>query len=320
MKTTFRVHALWLASVLALPFAPTSAEAQKALVYCPAIDQSGCTTVRSALLSAFPGGVETGDDGTNGSVDLKTVDLFQYAVIVVPSLAETDSTAPYALLRDQAVVDRLKLALLGRRAFWSGTPDQGALATTRPQKDELIRNLAAWASGNFATVNAPGLVVLQDQSDVVTRRYSWVQPILGFQIVADPKLASYNSVRSLTAAGNAILASSGSTLAYANMASFGFQTPSGASGVSLDAVGQTGTSVGGQIVLLTQMGANTGGAVITTDTDDYPPGTPVIMTGTGFGAGETVTLTLHEDPLLHPDRVYSTTADGNGGFVYSGFS
>src|SRR5436190_20492481 len=199
MRNSLRAAALSLASVLALGFGPTSAEAQKALVYCPAIDVSGCSTIKTALASAFPGGVESGYDGANGSVDLKTVDLFQYAVIVVPSLAETDSTAPYALLRDQAVVDRLKLALLGRRAFWSGTPDQGALATTRPQKDELIRNLAAWAGGNFANVNAPGLVVLQDNSDVITSRYSWVQPILGFQIVADPKLASYNSVRSLTA-------------------------------------------------------------------------------------------------------------------------
>ena len=101
-----------------------------------------------------------------------------------------------------AVIGRLKLALLGRRAFWSGTPDQGGLTTTRPQKDALIQNLAAWASADFGTVNAPGLVVLQDQSDVVSNRYSWVQPILGFQIVADPRLASYSSVRSLTAAGN----------------------------------------------------------------------------------------------------------------------
>ena len=118
MKTIFRVHALLLASALLLPLAPTTAEAQKALVYCPASDQSGCTTVRSVLLGAFPGGVDTGDDGTNGSVDLKSVDLFQYALVFVPSMAETDSAAPYTLLRDQVVADRLKLALLGRRAFW----------------------------------------------------------------------------------------------------------------------------------------------------------------------------------------------------------
>jgi len=202
MKTIFRVHALLLASALTLLFAPTTAEAQKALVYCPASDPGGCTTVRSALLSAFPGGVDTGDDGTNGSVDLKTVDLFQYALVFVPSMAETDSTAPYTLLRDQAVIGRLKLALLGRRAFWSGTPDQGGLTTTRPQKDALIQNLATWASGDFATVNGPGLVVLQDNSQDVTKRYDWVQAIAGFNLIADSRFSSYSAVTSLTAAGS----------------------------------------------------------------------------------------------------------------------
>ena len=320
MKNILRVHALWLASALILLFGPMSAEAQKALVYCPAVDQSGCTTVKSALTSAFPGGVDTGDDGTNGTVDLRTADLFQYAVFFVPSLAQTDSAAPYARLREQAVVDRLKTALIGRRAFWSGTPDQGVLADTRPLKDQLIRNLAAWASGSFGTVNAPGLVVLQDNSEVVTQRYSWVQPIVGFQIIADPKLASYSAVTSLTSAGNAVLSANGSTLAYGNMASFGFQAPSGGAGLSMDAVGKTGTNIGGQVVLITQSGANTGGAVVTTDKDDYAPGTPVIITGSGFGANETVTLLFHEDPSLEADFTHTATTDANGAFTYSGFS
>ena len=84
MKNILRVHALWLASALILLFGPMSAEAQKALVYCPAVDQSGCTIVKSALTSAFPGGVDMGDDGTNGTIDLRTADLFQYALFFVP--------------------------------------------------------------------------------------------------------------------------------------------------------------------------------------------------------------------------------------------
>ncbi|HEX7827796.1 MAG TPA: hypothetical protein VF477_23090, partial [Mycobacterium sp.] len=307
------------AVMLALAFGPRVAAAQKALVYCPvSIDATGCATIKTALTSAYPGGIDTGFDGTQGTVDLKTVDLFQYSVVVVPSLAD-DSTAPYALLRDATVASKLKAALLGRRAFWSGTPDQGVLSTTRPQKDALIQNLAAWASGDFATVNAPGLVVLQDNSTDLTKRYDWVQAIAGFALIADTKLASYSAVSSLTAAGNAVLSSNGSTLAYANMASMGFQTPSGAPGTSLDAVGKTGTGVGGQVVLITQSGANTGGAVVTTDKDDYAPGTPVVITGTGFGAGETVTLTLHEDPTIEPDFSFTATADQNGGFVFTGF-
>src|SRR3954471_3072305 len=308
------------AVMLALAFGPRLAEAQKALVYCPvSIDATGCAAIKTALTSAYPGGIETGYDGTQGTVDLKTVDLFQYSVVVVPSLAD-DSLAPYALLRDATVASKLKAALLGRRAFWSGTPDQGITSTTRPQKDALIQNLAAWASGDFATVNAPGLVVLQDNSIDLTKRYDWVQAIAGFALIADTRLASYNAVSSLTAAGNAVLSSNGSTLAYSNMASMGFQTPSGAPGTSLDAVGKTGTGVGGQVVLITQSGANTGGAVVTTDKDDYAPGTPVVITGTGFGAGETVQLTLHEDPTIEPDFSFTATADQNGGFVFNGFT
>ena len=41
MQNPLRAAALSLASVLALVFGPMSAEAQKALVYCPTVDASG---------------------------------------------------------------------------------------------------------------------------------------------------------------------------------------------------------------------------------------------------------------------------------------
>jgi hypothetical protein len=116
MTKLLRVHALWLASALVLLFGPTLAEAQKALVYCPSADTSGCSTIKSALSSAFPGGVDGGYDGSGGTIDLSSADLFQYSVFLVPSLAETDSTAPYDKLREPAIAARLKLALIGRRA------------------------------------------------------------------------------------------------------------------------------------------------------------------------------------------------------------
>src|SRR5215218_9670500 len=126
-----RTHLLRPLAALALLVgalvAPRTAAAQKALVYCPPTDASGCEAIAASLTGtpAFPGGVDKAYDGTLGSVDLKTADLNAYAAFVVPSLSDDASPSPYALLRDSTVVARLKNALLGRRALWSGSPDQG---------------------------------------------------------------------------------------------------------------------------------------------------------------------------------------------------
>src|SRR6478609_137647 len=122
------------------------------------------------------------------------------ALVFGPRLADAQKALVYCPVSiDATGCATIKAALLGRRAFWSGTPDQGVVSTTRPQKDALIQNLAAWAGGDFATVNAPGLVVLQDNSTNLTKRYDWVQPITGFGLVADTRLATYSAVSSLTA-------------------------------------------------------------------------------------------------------------------------
>jgi hypothetical protein len=65
-----------------------------------------------------------------------------------------------------------------------------------------------------------------------------------------------------------------------------------------------------------------GTATITTDLEDYPPGATVIITGSGFQAGETVILqVIHvgEDPGLDPDshQPWSVFADGEGNVVSS---
>jgi hypothetical protein len=91
MRTLLKSLVLPMTAALALAVAPRLLHAQKALVYCPVtVDASGCSIAKTALSAAYPGGVETGFDGSAGTVDLKTVDLFQYSVFVVPSLAETD--------------------------------------------------------------------------------------------------------------------------------------------------------------------------------------------------------------------------------------
>jgi hypothetical protein len=73
-------------------------------------------------------------------------------------------------------------------------------------------------------------------------------------------------------------------------------------------------------VLATAPAGNRGAAVVLTDKDDYAPGTTVVMTGFGFAAGETVTLTLTEDPEVHTVRSFTVTADENGDFEFTGFA
>ena len=51
---------------------------------------------------------------------------------------------------------------------------------------------------------------------------------------------------------------------------------------------------------------------IRTDKDDYAPGQRAVITGTGWEAGEVVTLRFQEDPAVHDDYLLTVTADGEG--------
>ncbi|HET9982474.1 MAG TPA: hypothetical protein VFQ38_02755, partial [Longimicrobiales bacterium] len=225
-----RTYALLVAlsTALASLFAPqheSTGRGPKALVYCPASDVSGCTAVVNALAGAFPGGVDRGYDGGNGTVDLAKVDLMQYSVLVVPSLADRDAAKPYALLRDPVVAGRLKETFIGRVAFWSGTPDLGQ--ANRAEKDALIRNLAAWATSNRAMLFRRGMVVLQDLSEDVARRYDWVPAIARVSVTADAAVRVYGSVSTPTDVGKAILDDGGTPLHFENMAAFGLRVATG---------------------------------------------------------------------------------------------
>src|SRR3989475_464581 len=62
-----------------------------------------------------------------------------------------------------------------------------------------------------------------------------------------------------------------------------------------------------------------GFATVKTDAADYPPGTTVNITGSGWQPGETVTLTLVESPLIDTHGPFTTVADGNGNISNSSF-
>ena len=71
-------------------------------------------------------------------------------------------------------------------------------------------------------------------------------------------------------------------------------------------------------------GANTGDyygyATVKTDSDDYWPGEPVTVTGSGWQPGETVVLTISEDADTHYDFIYDAVADEAGNITNSEFA
>src|SRR5205809_1713038 len=306
---------------LGLAIVPRGAAAQRALVYCPInLDRAGCDAVVAALAvgGAYPGGVDRGYDGTGETVDLRSADLFAYSVFVVPSLADDSTSQPYAFLRDSLVVEHLRAALIGGIAAWSGTPDQGT--TNRAEKDQLIRNLAQWAGASYAAAHGPGLVALLDLSENQDARYDWLRAITPAQLTSDLEVVAYDSVRALTPTASAILSAGNGSLAYASMAALGLATPTATAGLSLDAVGATGTTKGGQVVLATLPAGNTSTAAIATDKHDYAPGTTVIMSGHGWAPGEPVTIELVEDPMLDTHLPLTAVADSSGNWTNAQFS
>jgi hypothetical protein len=318
MLRTLSLRLAAVATIVASVVAPSALNAQKALVYCPVgIDAGGCTTIVAALnadATRFPDGADAGYDGTQGTLDLATADFSGYAVFVVPSLADGPDAQPYALLRNGTIAARLKAAFVGRVAVWSGTPDVGS--TNRSTKDGLIRNLVEWAGADAAGTHGPGLVVLQDNSDDVAARYGWLAGISSVSVAADSTLDVYSNVQVVTNVGRTILTnSSGLQIGYSNMASFGLKY---LGGIAVDATG--GTS--GRRVLATAAGEPSDPSIATvrTDKEDYQPGETVIITGAGWEPGETVSMRLHEDPVVHGDRTLSAVADESGNIFNNSFS
>src|SRR6266404_4895743 len=104
----------------------------------------------------------------------------------------------------------------------------------------------------------------------------------------------------------------------------------GASSVLLDRTGQTITELSGSTHALVTGGVdstgaflnsvstlNSSAATITTDKLDYAPGTPVLVSSTGWQPNEVVTIMFHEDPHVATENPHTFTvqADANGNFV-----
>ena len=59
---------------------------------------------------------------------------------------------------------------------------------------------------------------------------------------------------------------------------------------------------------------STTGATISTDLDDYVPGTMIRVTGSSWAPNDTVHLNMTESPDVHPDVAQDVVADSTGAF------
>ncbi|HEX8945412.1 MAG TPA: hypothetical protein VF785_19900, partial [Gemmatimonadaceae bacterium] len=346
MRKSFATAAF--AAALALALSAATAHGQKALVYCPVgVDVNGCDRIVSALKSKFADSVDRGFAGSSGTVDLRKIDLQHYAVFVVPSLADDATKQPYAVLRSAAT--RLHMAINGRVAVYSGAPDQGA--ANRADKDALIQNLVRWAAdGHNRATGLVGLVAFLDLSEKSADRYSWVRSISTVDVSADEELQAFGDITPVTTRGGDMFSASGRAVKFSNMASYGLHIGGHAaartevsamggtssrqsilvqysnagddvkatSGGSTGKIGSSGASFNissGTSASMTTT-STTSGPTLATDKPDYLPGDTVMFSGTGWVAGDTVTITIHEDPQwTTADRTVTTVADGTGSFA-----
>src|SRR5438552_5104975 len=83
------------------------------------------------------------------------------------------------------------------------------------------------------------------------------------------------------------------------------------------------TKVDGRVLIAGGSSASAdlyGFATVKTDAADYPPGSIVTITGTGWQPGETVTLTLVESPLIDTHPTMTAVADAFGNISNNQFS
>jgi len=87
------------------------------------------------------------------------------------------------------------------------------------------------------------------------------------------------------------------------------EVPQAGMAVVLGGVNSDGVALDSAVVF------NSSGATVTTDRLDYQPGDIATISGTGWQAGETVNIILHEDPHTHTERRVAPVADAEGNFT-----
>src|SRR5207247_7271759 len=90
-----------------------------------------------------------------------------------------------------------------------------------------------------------------------------------------------------------------------------------------EATGVALTKVEGRLLIAGGSSASAelyGFATVKTDKADYPPGTTVNITGSGWQPRETVALTLVESPLIDTHGPYTVTVQPDGTFSDSSFT
>jgi len=87
------------------------------------------------------------------------------------------------------------------------------------------------------------------------------------------------------------------------------EVPQSGKAVVLGGVNGEGSALDSAVIL------NSSNATVTTDRLDYQPGDNATISGTGWQAGETVNIILHEDPHTHTERRVAAVADADGNFA-----
>ncbi len=86
-------------------------------------------------------------------------------------------------------------------------------------------------------------------------------------------------------------------------------TELGTSAIVIGGTNSAGTALASSVVYTSST------ATVTTDQLDYSPGETATIAGTGYAAGETVRVMIHEDPHTQFERGFDAVADASGNFA-----